>query len=71
MHIREARELVGLTATLTYHDRKGEEVTDTTYIYKADFVPMYGPCLFTDHGEIHLDRIMTAIPLVAEERKAS
>ena len=59
MHIKEARTLVGETVILTWQDRKGEEIREETFVYKADFVPMYGPCLFTDFGEIHVDRILT------------
>lgn len=66
MHIKEARSIVGQSVVLTWTDRKGGHVTEETFVHKADFVPMYGPCLFTDHGEIQLDRITSCeIPAAA------
>ncbi len=58
MTIRDARNLVGLDLTITYRDRNGAETSSTTFVLKADFVPFYGPCLFTNQGEIALDRIV-------------
>lgn len=60
MTIQEARKLVGQYVVLHWSDRKGNHVQESTQIYKADYVPMYGPCLFTDFGEIHLDKVLTA-----------
>ena len=58
MNIREARSIIGKTVSLTWLDRNGNSLQATTFIHKADFVPMYGPCLFTDEGEISLDRVV-------------
>ena len=60
MTIQDARKLVGQTVILHWTDRKGTPIEEQTLIYKADFVPMYGPCLFTDFGEITLDKILSA-----------
>lgn len=57
MEIREARSMVGQTVHLNWTDFKGESHEGTSQIYKLEFVPMYGPCLVTDFGELHLDRI--------------
>ena len=66
MTIREARELVQTEAFLTWRDRNGEEQSALAYIMKADFVPFYGPCLFTEHGEIALDRVVSWEPPAAK-----
>lgn len=60
MTIQDARQLVGQTVILHWTDRKGALIQEYTPIYKADFVPMYGPCLFTDFGEITLDKVVSA-----------
>ena len=58
MTISEAKSFIGSEVALTWHDRKGEDVHASTRVYSADFVPLYGPCLITDAGEIRLDRIV-------------
>ena len=57
MLISEAKEFVGAVVTLVYKDRKGDDVSKTAEIYEVGFVPLYGPCLITDIGEIRLDRV--------------
>lgn len=64
MEIREARSMVGCTVHLNWTDRKGDTHQGTSEIYKLEFVPMYGPCLITDFGELHLDKI-TGFDMVA------
>lgn len=59
MTIAEARTFIGAEVVLSWHDRKGDELSDTTRIYGADFVPLYGPCLITDFGDIRLDRVVS------------
>ena len=59
MTIGEARSYIGSEVNLTWLDRKGEEHTDVAFVEKADFIPLYGPCLLTDVGEIRLDRIVS------------
>jgi hypothetical protein len=58
MTIREAKSFIGQEVALSWHDRKGDEIHAVTRIYSADFVPLYGPCLITDAGEIRLDRVV-------------
>lgn len=69
MTISEARSFVGSDVALSWHDRKGEELHVLTTIYSADFVPLYGPCLITDAGEIRLDRVVSCV-LVAQPKIA-
>ena len=66
MTISEARTFVGAEVLLSWHDRKGDELKAVTTIYAADFIPMYGPCVVTDSGEIRIDRIVscTVVPAV-------
>lgn len=58
MSIGEARSFIGTHVHLRWVDRKGEEMSGDTFIHKADFVPLYGPCLITDLGDIRLDRVV-------------
>jgi hypothetical protein len=58
MLISEAKTLVGQTIALTYTDRTGKEFTEITEIYDVAFIPLYGPCMITDSGEVRLDRVL-------------
>ena len=69
MTISEAKSLVGSDVALTWRDRNGGELNEVTHVYTADFVPLYGPCLITDSGEIRLDRIVAYE--LAENRKTA
>ncbi|MCA0362066.1 MAG: hypothetical protein LCH41_13565 [Armatimonadetes bacterium] len=57
MLISEAKSLVGQFVNLTYTDRSGKEFSDQAEIFDVAFVPLYGPCMLTDLGELRLDRI--------------
>lgn len=59
MLISEAKELVGNFVNLIYLDRNGQEVKDLAEIFDVAFVPLYGPCMITDIGELRLDRIVS------------
>lgn len=58
MLISEAKTLVGQFVNVTYNDRHGEEVTELAEVWEVAFVPLYGPCVITDVGELRLDRIV-------------
>jgi hypothetical protein len=58
MTISEAKSFIGKEVALSWSDRRGEPIQALTHIYSADFVPLYGPCLITDAGEIRLDRVL-------------
>jgi hypothetical protein len=62
MSIQEAKQYIGKPVQLGWTGRKGDEITDTVYVFNVGFVPMYGPCLITDKGEICLDRIVRHEP---------
>lgn len=69
MSIGEARTLIGTHVHLRWTDRKGDELSGETLIHKADFVPLYGPCLITDLGDIRLDRVVGCS--IIEQAKAA
>ena len=69
MTIQEAKSMIGLEVSIAWRDRKGEEVHQVAKVFSADFVPLYGPCLVTDAGDIRLDRIVSC-ELVAQRKIA-
>ena len=58
MELREARAFAGMSAHVTWTDRNGGELSSQVQVFDVTFVPMYGPCLVTDAGDIKLDRIV-------------
>ena len=46
-----------ITVEVVYADRKGTEIKEVAEIFDVNFVPLYGPCLITDIGDIRLDRV--------------
>ena len=71
MNLQEAKQYVDQMLTLTWTNYKGEEIKDNVYVMKVGFVPMYGPCLVTDVGEIRFDRVVAWEEYVAPHRKAA
>ncbi len=69
MLISEAKQYVGQLVTITFSDRKGTEITERTEVFDVNFVPLYGPCLITDLGDIRLDRVHEVSLL--EQRKVA
>lgn len=70
MNIQDAKSFVGMPLRLTWTGRKGDEQTDLVYVFNVGFVPLYGPCLITDKGEIRLDRV-TAFESVIQKSEAA
>ena len=66
MTIQEAKSFVGTQLRLSWTGRKGDEQSDFVHVVSVGFVPLYGPCLITDIGEISLDRVMAATGLVEQ-----
>jgi hypothetical protein len=58
MNIQDAKTFIGMPLRLTWTGRKGDEQSDLVYVFNVGFVPLYGPCLITDKGEIRLDRVI-------------
>lgn len=69
MLISDAKEFVGLMVDVAYTDRKGETIHDTAEVFDVNFIPLYGPCLITNIGDIRLDRVQTIVE-AQELRKA-
>ena len=69
MTISEAKSFIGKEVALTWSDRHGDENHVVTVVYSADFVPLYGPCLITDAGEVRLDRVVSC-QLMAQRKVA-
>jgi hypothetical protein len=61
MTIQEAKSFVGTQINVSWTGRKGDEQSDMVYVISVGFVPLYGPCLITDIGEICLDRVTTYV----------
>jgi hypothetical protein len=58
MDIKEAKAFIGMPLRLCWTDRKGDASSDLVHVFNVGFVPLYGPCLITDRGEIRLDRVV-------------
>jgi hypothetical protein len=54
----EAKKFVGLVVDLVLTDRSGRSEQRRAEIYDIGFLPLFGPCLITDIGELRLDRIV-------------
>jgi hypothetical protein len=63
MELQHARSFAGKGAHITWIDRKGEQISSEVQVFDATFVPLYGPCLVTDSGDIRLDRIVDCYAL--------
>jgi hypothetical protein len=66
MEIAEARAFENSTVRLRWTDRKGETLQENLQVFSVEFLPLYGPCLFTSNGEIKLDRVIDCQLLVAK-----
>lgn len=71
MTIQEAKAFVGTQIQVSWTGRKGDAQTDTVHVVSVGFVPLYGPCLITDIGEISLDRVVDYVCLEQQQLKAS
>ena len=58
MNIQVAKSFIGSPLRLPWTGRRGDESSDLVYVFNVGFVPLYGPCLITDKGEIRLDRVV-------------
>lgn len=67
MSIQEAKSFVGCPLRVSWTGRKGDEQSETVHVVQVGFVPLYGPCLITDIGEIRLDRVIRFEALAQEK----
>ncbi|MCB8932353.1 MAG: hypothetical protein M9921_08810 [Fimbriimonadaceae bacterium] len=70
MELSEAKAYEGQHLSLTWRNRKGDEVTQVVDVVQVAFVPMYGPCFVTDAGNIALDRVVSLTPQAPLRRAA-
>lgn len=61
MSLAEAKAYEGGQVSLTWINRKGDRIQETVDVYEVTFVPMYGPCLVTNCGNIALERVVTCL----------
>jgi len=58
MLISEAKTYLGYIVDITYTDRSGKQFCQRAEVFDVGFVPLMGPCLITDAGELRLDRVL-------------
>jgi hypothetical protein len=63
----DAKKFVGQFVDIVLMDRSGKTHVRRAELYDIGFLPLYGPCLITDLGELRLDRVvsMDSVPLEA------
>ncbi|NLN78282.1 MAG: hypothetical protein GX141_05140 [Armatimonadetes bacterium] len=57
MVIAEAKRYLGRHCSVTFRDRRGDEVTKTLHLHDVQFVPLYGAYLIGDIEDVCLDRV--------------
>lgn len=66
MSITEAKKLIGCICSVSWLDRKGQELTEESRVYDVTFVPLYGGYMIMERDDVRLDRV-TSIFLVQED----
>jgi hypothetical protein len=59
MSLSDAKKLVGKVCSVSWIDRKGQEVQCTSRVYDVTYAAMYGGYLVTDTDDIRLDKIVS------------
>ena len=67
----DARAYVDRTVQIEYIDRSGTARNETAAVYDVGFLPVGGPCMITDVGEIRLDRVLNCIPIASGLQEAA
>lgn len=57
MNIPEMKQYVGQDCSVTYRDRRGDEITKSLRVHDIQFVPLYGAYLIGDIEDVCLDRV--------------
>lgn len=71
MSITDFKGYVGQWVNVTWSDRSGNENQEIVEVFQVDFVPMYGPCLITDMGNISIEKILHCEPYRRAAKTAS
>jgi hypothetical protein len=59
----EAKAYVGQIVQVEYADKAGNIYIQNAELYDIGFLPLYGPCLILDIGEVRLDRVQALRPV--------
>lgn len=59
MLISEAKRFVGKVVDVVHRNRGGHETSCVAEVFDVTFVPLFGPCLVSDIGDIRLDCIVS------------
>lgn len=59
----EVKSFVGQIVEVEYSDKAGNVYIQNAELYDIGFLPLYGPCLILDIGEIRLDRVTSCRPV--------
>jgi hypothetical protein len=59
----EVKAFVGQIVQVEYADKVGNTYIQNAELYDIGFLPLYGPCLILDIGEIRLDRVSSVKPV--------
>ena len=57
MLIPEAKRYLGRNCSVTFRDRRGDEITKNLHVHDVQFVPLYGAYLIGDIEDVCLDRV--------------
>jgi hypothetical protein len=66
MSIMDARQLIGRVCSVSWLDRRGQQVSAVSRVNGVSYVPMYGGFVLIDNTDVRLDRI-TTVYLVEED----
>lgn len=64
MSYNEAKSYIGFPLRLKWISTKGHEQADRVHVFSVGIVPGRGPCLITEKGEIRLDSVTQAEPIL-------
>ncbi len=59
----EVKALIGQIVQVEYSDKDGNVYIQNAELYDIGFLPLYGPCLILDIGEIRMDRVSAVTPV--------
>lgn len=59
----EVKALIGQIVQVEYSDKDGNIYIQNAELYDIGFLPLYGPCLILDIGEIRMDRVSAVTPV--------
>lgn len=70
MLVTDAHRFVGQFIVLTTATPAGGSEERLAEVFDVGFVPLLGPCLVTDLGDVRLDRVVSAVPFESARKTA-